>query len=79
VEYEYALLNIDMGRQIPAFQAPIPPGANGNYADGDHVQVHWGYRDEVRDSYFSSAYLHAPRTHDTDVFIADKTSGMLGH
>jgi hypothetical protein len=26
--YEYALLNIDMDRQISAFQVPIPPGAN---------------------------------------------------
>jgi hypothetical protein len=52
-------------------------GVEGNYADGDHVQVHWGFHDEIRDSYFSNAYGHSPGTTDSDVFIVDKTSATL--
>ena len=52
-------------------------GVEGNYADGDHVQVHWGFHDEIRDSYFSNAYKHSPGTTDSDVFIVDKTSATL--
>ncbi|UWZ86934.1 glycoside hydrolase family 55 protein [Occallatibacter riparius] len=52
-------------------------GVEGNYADGDHVTIRWGYRDEVRDSYFSNAYLHVPGAHDSDIVLALKTSGSL--
>jgi len=52
-------------------------GVEGNYTDGDHLQIHWGYRDEIRDSYFTNAYHHAPGTTDSDVFIVDKTSATL--
>lgn len=52
-------------------------GVEGNYTDGDHAQVHWGYRDEIRDSYFSNAYHHTPGSTDSDVFIVDKTSATL--
>ena len=48
-----------------------------NYTDGDHVEVYWGYRDEVRDSYFSNAYLHEPGQHDSDIDLAYKTSATL--
>jgi hypothetical protein len=33
-------------------------GIENNYSDGDHVDIHYGYRDEVRDSYFSNTYSH---------------------
>jgi len=49
-------------------------GVESNYADGDHVSVQWGYRDEIRDSYFSNAYLHVPGAHDSDIQLALKTS-----
>lgn len=52
-------------------------GVEVNYTDGDFVQVHWGYRDEIRDSYFSNAYTHAPGGTDSDIFIVDKTSASL--
>lgn len=52
-------------------------GVESNYADGDHVTLQWGYRDEVRDSYFSNAYLHVPGGHDSDIEIGLKTSASL--
>ena len=52
-------------------------GVESNYADGDHVAVSWGYHDEIRDSYFSNAYLHTPGTYDSDVKLVLKTSASL--
>jgi hypothetical protein len=52
-------------------------GVESNYADGDHVEVYWGYHDEIRDSYFSNAFLHTPGAHDSDIQIALKTSASL--
>ena len=52
-------------------------GVESNYTDGDHVEVYWGFHDEVRDSYFSNAFLHAPGSYDSDVDLADKTSASL--
>jgi hypothetical protein len=48
-----------------------------NYTDGDHFRAFWAYRCEVRDSYFHDAFTHAPGQTDADVFIADKSSGLL--
>jgi hypothetical protein len=48
-----------------------------NYTDGDHVRAFWAYRCEIRDSYFHDAYHHTPGQTDADVFIADKSSGLL--
>jgi hypothetical protein len=52
-------------------------GVEDNYADADHVDAFWSYRGEIRDSYFSNDYLHTPGSSDSDVFIAEKTSGFL--
>jgi hypothetical protein len=52
-------------------------GVEGNYTDGDQLEDYWGYRDEIRDSYFSNAYLHEPGTYDSDVDLAYKTSATL--
>ena len=52
-------------------------GVESNYADGDHVEVYWGFHDEIRDSYFSNAFLHSPGDHDSDIQIAFKTSASL--
>jgi hypothetical protein len=52
-------------------------GVESNYTDGDFVQVRYGYRDEIRDSYFSNAYAHSPGQTDSDVFIVSKTSATL--
>jgi len=48
-----------------------------NYTDGDHLRAFWAYRCEIRDSYFHDAYHHTPGQTDADVFIADKSSGLL--
>jgi hypothetical protein len=48
-----------------------------NYTDGDHFRAFWAYRCEIRDSYFHDAYAHTPGQTDADVFIADKSSGLL--
>lgn len=52
-------------------------GVESNYADGDHVEVQWGFRDEIRDSYFSNAFQHQPGAHDSDIQLAQKTSASL--
>ena len=52
-------------------------GVESNYADGDQVEIYWGYHDEVRDSYFSNAFLHQPGIYDSDIQVADKTSASL--
>ena len=52
-------------------------GVESNYTDGDHVEVQWGYRDEIRDSYFSNAFQHRPGAHDSDIQLALKTSASL--
>ncbi len=52
-------------------------GVESNYADGDHVDVQWGFHDEIRSSYFSNAYLHQPGAHDSDIDLALKTSATL--
>lgn len=49
-------------------------GVESNYADGDHVSVQWGFRDEIRDSYFSNAYLHVPGERESDIQLALKTT-----
>ena len=52
-------------------------GVFDNYADGDHADVYWSYHDEIRDSYFSNAYIHGPGTTDADVSLLNKTAGTL--
>ncbi len=52
-------------------------GVESNDADGDLVEVSWGFHDEVRDSYFSNAFLHKPGLHDSSIHIAYKTSASL--
>jgi len=52
-------------------------GVESNYSDGDLVEVLWGFHDEVRDSYFSNAFLHQPGEHDSDIHVAYKTSASL--
>jgi Pectate lyase superfamily protein len=48
-----------------------------NYTDGDHAQLMWSFRNEIRDSYFHDAYTHSPGSTDADIFIANKTSATL--
>ncbi len=52
-------------------------GVESNYADGDHVEVYWGFHDEIRDSYFSNAFLHGPGQHDSDIQMGWKTTASL--
>lgn len=48
-----------------------------NYTDGDHVQMHWGYRNEIRDSYFHDGFTHSPGSTESCIFIANKSSANL--
>ena len=52
-------------------------GVESNYADGDHAIVYWGFHDEIRDSYFSNAFLHTGGNSDADLRLAMKTSATL--
>ena len=52
-------------------------GVESNYTDGDHVEVYFGYHDEIRDSYFSNAYLHSPGLRDSDIVLGSRTSESL--
>jgi hypothetical protein len=52
-------------------------GVESNFTDGDHVELRWGYRDEIRDSYFSNAFLHSAGSYDSDIQVALKTSATL--
>jgi hypothetical protein len=49
-------------------------GVEVNYTGGDYVEVSWGFGDEIRNSYFTNAYTHAPGTTDADIFVDYKTS-----
>ena len=48
-----------------------------NYTDGDHLDISWSYRDEVRHCNFHDAYLHTPGQSDSDLDILNKSSGSL--
>lgn len=52
-------------------------GVEGNYTDGDHVEVDWSYHSEVVNSYFSNAYLHTPGSYDSDCVLRNKSTGVL--
>ncbi|MDR3727405.1 MAG: hypothetical protein P4K86_10220 [Terracidiphilus sp.] len=52
-------------------------GVESNYTDGDHVTVYWGYHDEIRDSYFSNAFVHVPGPFCSGIRVAMKTSASL--
>jgi hypothetical protein len=52
-------------------------GVESNATDGDHVELYWGYHDEIRDSYFSNTFVHTPGANDSDIQIALKTSASL--
>ena len=49
----------------------------GDYTDGDHVDVYWSYRCEIRDSFFHDAFTHSPGSSDADVMLALKSSACL--
>lgn len=51
-------------------------GVEDNYTDGNFVEADWSYRGEIRNNYFSNAYVHAPGATDSDIFIVYKTSGF---
>lgn len=52
-------------------------GVEGNYADGDHVEVDFSYHGTIMNSYFSNAYTHSPGTYDSDLALRNKSTGML--
>jgi len=52
-------------------------GVETNYSDSDPAEVFWGFRDEVRDSYFSNSFTHQPGEHDSGIHVAYKTSASL--
>ena len=52
-------------------------GVEGNYTDGDQVDVYWSYFGEIVNSYFSNAFIHQAGAYDSDVDLINKTSGFL--
>jgi Pectate lyase superfamily protein len=52
-------------------------GIESNYTDADHIDVEFGFRNEIRDSYFTGAYLHGAGGADSDIMLGGKTSGTL--
>lgn len=52
-------------------------GVEGNYTDGDHVQLYADFHNEVVNSYFSNAYLHGPGAYDSDIVLGTKSTGCL--
>src|SRR5271157_484064 len=52
-------------------------GVEGNYTDGDHVDVDWSYRGQIINSYFSNAYRHTPGSSDSDVNLRNRSTAML--
>lgn len=52
-------------------------GVEGNYTDGDQVQVSFSYRGQISDSYFSNAFIHGPGGHDSDITLYNKSTGIL--
>ena len=49
-------------------------GVEENYTDGDYVKVYWGFRDEIRDSYFTNGFNHGPGQNNNSVWMGFKTS-----
>lgn len=52
-------------------------GVETGYADGDHGQIYWSFRCEVRDSYFHDGLKHTSGSTDCSLTIAAKSSGIL--
>jgi hypothetical protein len=52
-------------------------GVEDNYTDGDHVRLYADFHDEIVNSYFSNAYLHAAGNYDSDIALGGKTTGCL--
>jgi hypothetical protein len=52
-------------------------GVEGNYSDGDQVNLQFAYRGEVRDNYFNNGFVHTGGTVDDEVLLAGKTSVSL--
>jgi hypothetical protein len=52
-------------------------GVEANYTDGDYVKIFWGYRDEVRDSYFTNGFNHGPGQNNNAVVLYFKTTASL--
>jgi hypothetical protein len=48
-----------------------------DYCDGDHADILWSFRCEVRDSYFHDAFVRTSGTVDQDVMLAYKSSACL--
>ena len=51
--------------------------SNGTSGNNDHVDIYWGYRNEVRDSYFVGCTVHGPGNADCDLLLGEKTSATL--
>jgi hypothetical protein len=49
-------------------------GVMVNYTDGDYVKDYFGFRNEIRDSYFSNGFHHGPGSDNNCVLLAWSTS-----
>jgi len=52
-------------------------GVENNFTDGDHVEISWGYHDQIQNSYFSNAFIHTSGAYDSSIAIYGKTTGTL--
>lgn len=49
----------------------------GNFTDGDHVDVDWSYRCEIRKSHFIDGFIHTSGSYDNGIFLRLKSAGCL--
>jgi Pectate lyase superfamily protein len=52
-------------------------GVEGNYTDGDHVDIHWSYGVEIVNSYFFGTYGTGPGQFDHGIRLGLKTTYSL--
>ena len=48
-----------------------------DFADGDHMRIYWGLRNEVLDNFFHDGFDHGPVGTDNSLVIAHKSSANL--
>jgi len=49
----------------------------GDFSNGDHIQIWWSLQNEIRDNYFHDGFNHGPGGTDNDLNLAHKTSATL--
>jgi hypothetical protein len=55
----------------------ISTGPNPNGIGADPVQINWGWHDEIRDNYFTNAYIHTSGSSDDAISLLCKSTSVL--